>query len=163
MKIKSFLVTGACMAALTLCLPITASAQSPSPSPKEKASPTEKAEKKSTTASEKTAAEKPARSIPFRGDVTEMDEDAKTFTIGKTTSRVLKVTDKTTLTKGGDDAEFSDITVGTYVTGSYWKQEDGTLEARSVKVGGPGEKKTKKTSTRKKKADDEETEESSEE
>ncbi|CAN5537340.1 hypothetical protein BH20VER1_BH20VER1_14810 [soil metagenome] len=153
MKIKSLLITGMCMAALTLCLPISASAQSPSPSPKSKASPTEKAEK--SEKKETASTEKAPRSIPFRGNVNEVDADAKTFTIGKTTTRTLKITDKTTITKNGADAEFTDITAETYVTGSYWKQEDGTFEARSVKAGGPGEKKAKKTS-KKKKTDKEE-------
>jgi hypothetical protein len=159
MKIKQLLITGTCVAALTLCLPV-AYAQSPSPSPKSKASPTAKAEKTTTKSETKetTATDKPARSIPFRGDVNEVDSDDKTFTIGKTTKRTLKVTDKTKVTKDGEDASFTDITAGTYVTGSYWKQEDGTLEARTVKVGGSGDKKTTTKKTSKKKTDDEEAE-----
>ncbi len=58
------------MAALTLCLPISASAQSPSPSPKSKASPTEKAEK--SEKKETASTEKAPRSIPLRGDVREL-------------------------------------------------------------------------------------------
>jgi hypothetical protein len=150
MKIQKLLITGTCMAALTLCLPI-ANAQTESPSPKTKASPTEKAAKQKSEKTDTATADKPARSIPFRGDVNEVDSDAKTFEIGKGTKRTLKVTDKTKINKEGGEGSFSDITAGTYVTGSYWKQEDGTLEARTVNVGGPAGKG--KPASKKKKAD----------
>jgi hypothetical protein len=39
------------------------------------------------------------------------------------------------LTKAGAAAQMSDITPGEQVSGSYWKKEDGTLAAKSVKLG----------------------------
>ena len=150
MKIRSYLITGACVAALTFCLPITAPAQgtkstSASPSPAA-------ISKTTTTSSTASSAEKPARAIPFRGTISEVDQSAKTFTIaGKTTSRVFKVTDKTTVTKQGAAATMSDINANEAVTGSYWKHEDGTLEAKTVKIGGKTDAE-KATSTKKKKS-----------
>ena len=166
MKPSSILITGSCIAALALCLPITATAQtkkSASPSPAESASPTASAKAKtSSTGSSET---KTARAIPFHGTVSEVDQKAKTFTIaGKTSTRVFKVGDNTTVTKAGDAATMADITANERVTGSYWKQADGTLEAKTVKVGGSGgttEKATKKP--KKKKDADEATGETTEE
>lgn len=129
MKYKSHLITGACVAAVALCAPLTASAQfkkgSPSPSPA------------ATTAAAEPAAAKAPRAIPFRGTATAVDQSAKTFTIvGKEASRVFKATDTTTVTKAGSPATMADLTDNTAVTGSYWKQEDGTLELKSLKIGG---------------------------
>ena len=140
MKLQSHFITGACVAALVLSGPLTASAQfkkaSPSPSPKASAAPAA------------SAGEKAPRSIPFHGTATAVDQSAKTFTIaGKESSRVFKVTDKTTVTKAGAAATMADLMDNDAVTGSYWKHEDGTLEARSLKIGGKteGEKTTKKS------------------
>ncbi|MEO7724276.1 MAG: hypothetical protein ABIU29_06255, partial [Chthoniobacterales bacterium] len=108
MKSKSFIITGAVVAAVALCGPMTAfgaskkADASPSPSPAASAS-----------ASVKTAAspsEKMPRSIPFRGTVSAVDQRAKTFTIqGKENARVFKITDKTTMTKAGAAATAADI------------------------------------------------------
>lgn len=153
MKPSSILITGSCIAALALCLPITATAQtkkSASPAPTESASPAKTTKSTETSSS---SSEKKPRAIPFHGTVSEVDQSAKTFTIaGKTSSRVFKVTDNTTVTKAGDSATMADISSNERVTGSYWKQEDGTLEAKTVKVGGTGgttEKATKKTKKKK--------------
>jgi hypothetical protein len=84
----------------------------------------------------KTATGKANRSIPFRGKIASVDAKAKTFTIaGKETSRVVKITDQTTITKQGVAATMKDIVADEEVRGSYWKKEDGSLEARSVKLG----------------------------
>lgn len=150
MKYSSALLVVFSIAALSLCLPMTALAQSKSasPSPSVTASPA----KEKTESSDS----KPARAIPFRGTVSEVDADAKTFTIaGKSASRVFKVTDKSTITKDGAEAAFGDIEAEGKVTGSYWKQDDGTLEVKSVKIGG-SEKAKKKKSKKSKKADAEE-------
>ena len=145
MKSKSFLITGAVVAAIAMCGPVTAFAASkkasasPSPSPAASAS---------STASASPA--KAPRAIPFRGTVSEVDQNAKTFTIqGKEKSRVFKVTDNSKVTKAGAAATFTDITANEAVTGSYWKQADGSLECKSVKVGGAGAQ----TSTKKSKSD----------
>ena len=68
--------------------------------------------------------------------VSAVDQSAKTFTIaGKTASRVFKITDKTTVTKAGQPAMMTDIVENVEVSGSYWKAADGSLEAKTVKVG----------------------------
>lgn len=65
-----------------------------------------------------------------------MDQNAKTFTIaGKEKSRVFKITDKTVMTKGGAAATMKDVVADEEVRGSYWKLADGTLEAKTVKLG----------------------------
>ena len=64
------------------------------------------------------------------------DQKARTFTIaGKEKSRVFKVTDTTVLTKAGMAATMKDVAVNEEVRGSYWKATDGSLEARTVKLG----------------------------
>jgi hypothetical protein len=80
--------------------------------------------------------------------ISAVDQSAKTFTIaGKETSRVFKITEKTTVTKDGNPATMSDIAEKDEVRGSYWKNADGSLEARTVKLGAKTEKeKTKKKS-----------------
>jgi hypothetical protein len=123
MKIKSSLLTGACVAALVFAAPFSASAQlkTASASPSPAASP---------------AAEKMPRAIPFRGTATSVDHSAKTFAVsGKESSRTFKATDKTTVTKDGKTATFADLANDNKVTGSYWKQTDGTLELKSLKIG----------------------------
>jgi len=152
MKITSYLITGTCIAALTLLVPINASAQStksPSPSP----SAAEAATTKTTTATSASPADKPARAIPFRGTASAVDKSAKTFTIaGKTSSRVFKATDTTTVTKAGVAAAFADLADNDYETGSYWKKEDGTLELKSLKIGGKTDAEKASSTSKKKKS-----------
>ena len=82
------------------------------------------------------------RPIPFHGMVSAVDQKNKTFTIsGKEATRVFKVTDKTVITKGAGNAKFSDIVDNEEVSGAYWKDADGSLEAKMIKLG-PTEKKT---------------------
>lgn len=137
MKSKLFIITGAVVAAIALCSPMATfaaskSPASPSPSPSVKASPMAK-----TSSS---PAEKAQRAIPFRGTASSIDKSAQTFTIqGKEKARVFKVTDKTAVTKAGAAATFADLSENEKVTGSYWKQADGSLECKSLKVGGAGE------------------------
>lgn len=88
------------------------------------------------------------RPVPFHGMVSAVDQTAKTFTItGKKTTRVFKVTDKTTITKGANAADMNAIMQNEEVSGSYWKAPDGSLEAKTVKLGAMGsdEKKAKKS------------------
>ncbi len=143
MKYKSRLVTGACIVAVALCGTLSAADKnSPSPAPKTSPAKTEAA-----------APAKKPRAIPFRGKASAIDQSAKTFTIaGKTTSRTFKVTDTTTVTKAGSPATFADLTENEDVTGSYWKMEDGTLEAKSLKVGGKTEAEKAAASSKKKKS-----------
>ena len=68
--------------------------------------------------------------------ISAVDQKAKTFTTtGKEKSRVFKVTDKTTVTKGGNAVTMKDIAENEEVSGSYWKNPDGTFEAKNVKLG----------------------------
>ena len=123
MKHKIYLISGVCVAAFALCPLLAAqtmSKKSSSSSPSATASP----------------AKQTARPFPFHGMVSAVDQKARTFTIaGKETSRVFKVTDKTTVMKGGNTATMKDIVENEEVSGSYWKNPDGTLEAKNVKLG----------------------------
>jgi hypothetical protein len=60
--------------------------------------------------------------------------------------RVLKVIDGTSITKGGETASIDDINKDDEVSGSYLKDADGTLLARTVKIG-PVQRKTTPTPT----------------
>jgi hypothetical protein len=82
-----------------------------------------------------------ARPLPFHGMVSGVDQKAKTFTIsGKAKSRAFKVTDKTIITKGANTATMKDISENGEISGSYWKNADGSCEAKFVKLG-PAAKK----------------------
>jgi hypothetical protein len=74
--------------------------------------------------------------------VAAVDHKANTFTIaGKDKSRVFKVTAKAAITKAGQPAKMSDIVENVEVSGSYWNAADGSLEAKTVKIGPASEKK----------------------
>ena len=147
MKTKSSLVPVICIATLVLCAPIAAPANSKSTD-----SPTPAA---SVAPKEKTAAGKTNRSIPFRGKIASVDAKARTFSIAsKGTTRVIKITDQTKITKQGADAAMKDIVADEEVRGSYWKKEDGSLEARNVKLGPPtAEEMAKRAAHKKKKSE----------
>jgi hypothetical protein len=136
MKNKSHFIIGACIAALAFSAPLAAQttpskSTSPSLSPNASASPAASSGKPSV------------HSNPFHGMVSAIDQSAKTFTIaGKTTSRVFKVTDKTVVTKAGNPAAMADIVENQEVSGLYRKNADGTLEAKTVKIGPMNEKKS---------------------
>jgi hypothetical protein len=76
---------------------------------------------------------KKPRTIAYHGKVTSVDPANKSFMVG---TRTFKVSSNTTITKDGAAANLSDLTAGTPVSGSYWKNEDGSLEVKSVKIGG---------------------------
>lgn len=106
---------------------------------KSKASPAPSASAAESAAPSESKAPRP---IPFHGMVSAVDQSAKTFTIaGKTSSRVFKVTEKTQITKGGAAATMSDVAENSEVSGSYWKNADGSLEAKTVKIGPKSEAK----------------------
>ncbi|MGI8820924.1 MAG: hypothetical protein ACR2ID_08685 [Chthoniobacterales bacterium] len=134
MKHKSYLIVTACLASLSLSiLPASASPKS-SPSPSAAPAASAKASASSTTSSSSSTTSH-GRALPFHGTASAVDQSAKTFTIaGKKTSRVFKMTDQTTIAKDGSPATMSDLTDGAKVRGSYWKHEDGSLEAKSVKI-----------------------------
>ena len=122
-------MSGICVASVAFCIPLTAQTMprthsSPAASPHATASPITSPGKQTT------------RPFPFHGMISAVDQNAKTFTIaGKKTSRVFKVTDKTTITKGGNTAGMQDITENEEASGSYYKDADGSLEAKMVKLG----------------------------
>ena len=85
--------------------------------------------------------------VPYHGIITAVDKNAKTFTIeGRRESRVLKIIEGTPITKGGQTATIDDINTDDEVSGSYLKDSDGTLLARTVKIG-PVTRKTTPTPT----------------
>jgi hypothetical protein len=122
MKAKIPFITAACLAACALCASPAFAKGKKSPAPEASASP----------AASVAATDKPARPIAYHGKVASVDASAKTFTVGK---RTIKVTDETKISKQGAAATMADIVVDEEVRGSYWKKEDGTLEAKSVKLG----------------------------
>ena len=76
------------------------------------------------------------RATPFKGMIAAVDDKAKTFTIaGKENSHVLKITDKTIITKGGQPATMKDVVANEEVRGSCYKMPDGSMEAKIVKLG----------------------------
>jgi hypothetical protein len=85
--------------------------------------------------------------VPYHGIISAVDKDAKTFTIeGRRESRVLKIIDGTPITKDGETATIDDINNDDEVSGSYLKDSDGTLLARTVKIG-PVKRKATPTPT----------------
>ena len=65
------------------------------------------------------------RAVPFHGNISAVDQTAKTFTIaGKEKARVFKVTDKTVLTKAGTPATMKDVLAKDEVRGTYVKEAD---------------------------------------
>ena len=82
------------------------------------------------------------RPLPFHGMVSAVDQKNKTFTIsGKQATRAFKITGKTQIIKGAGAGAMKDIVENEEVSGSYWKNADGTFEAKVVKLG-PTEKKS---------------------
>jgi hypothetical protein len=78
---------------------------------------------------------------PFHGKVDAVDANAQTLTVGTLT---ITITSKTKIsnTATGEPAVLSDITAGEFVSGSYKKSQDGTLQATTIHIG----KKAHKTS-----------------
>lgn len=143
MKNKSLITIAVCITAVALWIPATASAAEKSASPA------------ASDASASPAAAKAPRPIPFHGVVSAVDHTASTFTItGKQKSRVFKVTEKTAMTKGANAATIKDVAENQEISGSYWKNADGSFEAKTVKVGAmkTGEKAAEKADKSKKPA-----------
>ena len=81
--------------------------------------------------------------VPYHGIISAVDKNAKTFTIeGRRDSRVLKIIEGTPITKGGETATIDDLNKDVEVSGSYLKDADGTLLARTVKIGPVKRKET---------------------
>ena len=151
-KIK---IVTACTAALVSCTPIAALASSPTPAPNPKSAKTKAAVADQASAAETTTAK--VRAVPFHGTIATVEATARTFSIaGKEKSRTFKVTDATVITKAGAPATFADLAANEEVRGNYVKAADGTMEARTLKIGPmtDAEKAEKKPSKKKKAADD---------
>jgi hypothetical protein len=135
MKTKTCLISGVCGVAVALCA--FASAQTPRTSSSPSASP------KTAAAPAGSAAKQGTHPLPFHGMISAVDQNAKTFTIaGKKQSRAFTVTDKTSITKGAKTVTMQDITENEEASGSYWRNADGTLEAKMIKLGPMGKAKT---------------------
>jgi hypothetical protein len=85
----------------------------------------------STNAAAATPAPK-KHSLPFKGKVASVDPAAMTFTVGTMT---IGITSTTKITKDGQPAVFSDITMGETVRGAYKKDDAGKLTASLVRIG----------------------------
>src|SRR5437867_4281618 len=133
MKHKNFLVISAFFAIVATCLPLHTEAAGKKASPSADASSSADADASPATAA---APGGKMRATPFKGMIAAVDDKAKTFTIaGKENSRVLKITDKTIITKGGQPATMKDVVANEEVRGSYYKMPDGSMEAKIVKLG----------------------------
>jgi hypothetical protein len=127
MKLKNLLIIGAFFAVVAICLPTRSDA-------KGKRSPSPDAENPAASSAEASPAK--MRATAFKGMIASVDDMAKTFTIaGKDTSRVLKITDKTIITKGGQPATMKEVVANEEVRGSYYKMPDGSMEAKVLKLG----------------------------
>src|SRR5919109_3835877 len=127
MKQKNFLILGVFFAVVVLCLPARSNG-------KEKGSPSPGTQSSAASSAEASPAK--MRATPFKGMIASVDDKAKTFTIaGKDSSRVLKISDKTIITKGGQPATMKEVVANAEVRGSYYKMPDGSMEAKLVKLG----------------------------
>ena len=134
---KRFRILGAGLALIGIGLPLSTlgapSKTSPSPSVSPRPVTTVKA---SPTASPASSAAAKLHPITFHGMIVSTDEKSKTFTIaGKEKSRSLKISDKTVVTKAGRPATVRDIVANEEVRGIYYKESDGSMEARTVSLG----------------------------
>src|SRR5947209_2063224 len=86
----------------------------------------------SLTSSAKPPATRP---IPFHGLVSAVDQKNKTFSITGKETRIFRVTQRTKILKGASNATMNDIVDNQEISGAYWKNDDGSLEAKMVKLG----------------------------
>jgi hypothetical protein len=130
MKLKTLVLVGAFFTVVSICLPTRSDA-------KGKGSPSPDAESSAASTTDLSAATGgKMRATPFKGMISSVDDKAKTFTIaGKENSRVLKITEKTIITKGGQPATMKEVVANEEVRGSYYKMSDGSMEAKMVKLG----------------------------
>jgi Domain of unknown function (DUF5666) len=69
---------------------------------------------------------------PFHGKVTAVDTTAMTVTVG---TKTFDVTSDTKITKDGQPATLTDVTVGEVVAISYKKGDAGKLNATTIHIG----------------------------
>ena len=132
MKHKNFLIIAAFFATIVISFPLHTEAAPKKAFPSPDASSSADADASPATA----APGGKIRATPFKGIIAAVDDKAKTFTIaGKENSRVLKITDKTIITKRGQPATMKDVVANEEVRGSCYKMPDGSMEAKIVKLG----------------------------
>ena len=153
MEHKNFLNIAAFFAIVIACFPLHTQAAGKEASPLPDASSSADASPATGT----TGGGK-MRATAFKGMIAAVDDKAKTFTIaGKENSRVLKITDKTIITKSGQPATMKEVVANEEVRGSYYKMPDGSMEAKIVKLGPltdaeKAEKEARRTKREEKKA-----------
>jgi hypothetical protein len=141
MKTKTYLISSVSVAAVAFCTLVSAQT-----TPRTSGSPS--ASTKTSASAAASSAKQGTPPLPFHGMISAVDQNAKTFTIsGKKQSRLFKVTDKTSIIKGAKTATMQDIVENEEASGSYWKNADGTLEAKMVKLGPMSTKKGKASPT----------------
>src|SRR5438094_10608484 len=130
MKLKNPLIIGAFFAVVAICLPTRSDA-------KAKGSPSPNAESSAASSADVSAAVGgKMRATPFKGIILSIDDKAKTFTMtGKQNSRVLKITEKTIITKGGQPATMEAVVPNEDGSGSYDEMPDGSMEAKMLELG----------------------------
>ena len=131
MKPRIYLIAVVGIAPLAFCISVSAQTMPRSTGLSASASPIASASPNPTS----------NRPLPFHGMVSAVDQKNKTFTIsGREATRVFKVTNKTQILKGAATAAMKDIVDNEEISGAYWRNTDGSLEAKVVKLG-PMEKK----------------------
>lgn len=130
MKHKNFLIVAAFFATVVICFPLHTEAGPKKAFPSPDASSSADGDASPATSGGK------MRATPFKGIIAAVDDKAKTFTIaGKENSHVLRITDKTIITKGAQPATMKDVVANEEVRGSCYKMSDGSMEAKLVKLG----------------------------
>ena len=99
--------------------------------------PTRAADEKQPPAEKATRKTGAERKLPFHGMVAEVDTKAGTIKVGK---RVFHVGKETQILKDDKPMKLSEELIGQRIGGSYVKGEDGTLEARTIRVSPPKER-----------------------
>ena len=81
--------------------------------------------------------EKQQKKQPFNGKVDAIDPTVQTLTVG---GKVIYISAKTQISRGGQSIQLTDIKVGDDVHGQTQMTFDGKTEALTVKVGAPEKK-----------------------
>src|SRR5437868_13507400 len=155
MKHKNFLIIAAFFATVVIGFPLRTEAAPKKAFPSPDAGNSADADASPATG---TTGGGKMRATAFKGMIAAVDDKAKTFTIaGKENSRVLKITDKTIITKSGQPATMKEVVANEEVRGSYYKMPDGSMEAKIVKLGPltdaeKAEKEARRTKREEKKA-----------
>jgi len=91
----------------------------------------------SSTAGPLQQEEKQQKKQPYHGKVDAVDPTVQTLTVG---GKVIYISAKTQMSRGGQSIQLTDIKVGDEVHGQTQMTFDGKIEALTVKVGAPEQK-----------------------